>query len=55
MSKQEKDYILKNTVSLLAIEGMFVTKEEKQKLSDCLDKKMSFDDYRKEIIAQYAK
>ena len=32
-----------------------LTSEEKQKLSDCLDKKMSFDDYRKEIIAQYAK
>lgn len=55
MSKLEKDSIIKNTISLLAIERMFVTKEEKQKFRDCLDQKISFDKYRQEIITQYAR
>lgn len=43
MTEQEKQKIIRQTNANFALEGMTLTKEDKQVLKDCLDGKISFD------------
>lgn len=52
MSENEEK--LHYVVNTMALEGMFLTTEEKNVLRDCLEDKYSIDQYIKDTVALYS-
>ena len=53
MTEQEKEKIIKNVNGTMALEGMPLTEEDKQRIADVLDKKITADEAIKQIIAKH--
>jgi len=53
MTEQEKEQIIANVIGTMSIEGMPSTEENKQRIKDILDGKITAEEAIQNIIAKY--
>ena len=53
MNSKERDAIVKNVSATMAMEDMPLTSGDKERIYDCLNNKISFDDAVTALVKQY--
>ena len=53
MNSKERDAIINNVSATMAMEDMPLTITDKERITDCLNDKISFEDAVKKLVEQY--
>ena len=53
MNSEERDAIINNVSATMAMEDMPLTITDKERITDCLNDKISFEDAVKKLVEQY--